>query len=115
MMTVDPNGMILSTPDRTITTIPAKSHFTRNFLITLLTVFILLPLLAAMIIGFAKAADAPKATQGTADYNDGWVDMGQAMLDASKAPHGQAKVDHCLATAPNGDALITCIDAITLH
>lgn len=102
----------------TLTSIPAPRRLTaRRIAIILTTTFVVIPLLACMIIGFGKAiADNGAApTAKTADYNDGWVDMGQAMLDASNAPQGRARVDHCLATAPNGDALITCIDAIPLH
>jgi hypothetical protein len=82
---------------------------------------ILIMILAAAAIGFAKAAQgtgiatiahtAP-AKQGTATYNDGWVDMGQAMLDAQHAPGGAAKVAACLDSSTTGDDLITCIDAI---
>lgn len=73
------------TPQGSITTLPKKSHFTRNLLLTLATVFIFIPLTACMIIGFGRAiADhtAAPATSITTPantcegdvkaFNDGW-------------------------------------------
>jgi hypothetical protein len=101
---------------------PPRRFATLRMIALIVSASIFALVLAAAIIGLARAANGtaiPTATmhptQGTATYNDGWVDMGQALLDAQKAPNGPAQVEHCLDTAPRGDALITCIDAIKLH
>lgn len=68
--------------------------------------------ISAAIIGFVKAATAhpAKATQGTADYNDGWTDGLGDLLDNYNATGGKAKIANCLSITRDADTFHTCID-----